>query len=164
MFFEYTIEDNGYIFTDGKKKWATIQPKTDRVLKIKHAVSFYNGFQFELKKDSRTKSKNYQILDHQKSLFGMIKTKEDPKIFWLEVLDKKFLNNRYRIQNDGKFLNPKINVYNESGQEIVTIYQKFVWSKMKNYFIVEEKNHDKLLFEDRMFIYTIAFASKQILS
>ena len=73
-----------------------------------------------------------------------------------------FLKNKYAFKAQKQRLNYSIIIENENGQKIAQIERKLMPKKLKVCFVVIEKDHDNLIFEDRNFIYTLAFASKDL--
>lgn len=163
MYFEYTLEADGHILTDGKSVLSSINLKSESLLKYSQFIKFQSGKTIALKSDKAWKAKNYQILDEHSEPIGMVRSVDGSPTYWLEIYDKMILKNKYSFKAQKKKFNYSIAIGNESGETIALIERKFVPKKLKIYFVVVERNHDNWIFEDRNFIYTLAFATKNLL-
>jgi hypothetical protein len=163
MYFEYTLEADGHILTDGKSVLSSINLKSESLLKYMQFIKFQSGKTIALKSDKARKAKNYQILDEYNEPIGMVRSLDGSPTYWLEFYDKIFLKSKYSFKAQKANLNYSIIIGNESGETIAHIERKFIPRRLKICFVVVEKNHDNLIFEDRNFIYTLAFATKNLL-
>jgi hypothetical protein len=163
MYFEYTLEADGHILTDGKSVLSNIKLKSESLMKYMQLIKFQSGKTIALKSDKAWKAKNYQILDEHSEPIGMVRSVDGSPTYWLEIYDKLILKNKYSFKAQKEKFNYSIAIGNESGETIALIERKFIPKKLKICFIVVERNHDNLIFEDRNFIYTLAFATKNLL-
>lgn len=132
-------------------------------MKYMQLIKFQSGKTIALKSDKAWKAKNYQILDEHSEPIGMVRSVDGSPTYWLEIYDKLILKNKYSFKAQKEKFNYSIEIGNESGETIALIERKFIPKKLKICFIVVERNHDNLIFEDRNFIYTLAFATKNLL-
>ncbi len=163
MYFEYTLEAEGHILTDGKGVLSSIRLKSESLMKYMQFIKFQSGKVIALKSDKVGKAKNYQILDEHSEPIGMVRSLDGSPTYWLEIYDKIILKNKYSFKAHRDKLRYSIIVENEMGETIANIERKFIPRKFKICYVVDEKNLDNLIFEDRNFIYTIAFATKNLL-
>lgn len=163
MYFEYTLEADGHILTDGKSVLSIIKLKSENLMKYMHSIKFQSGKTLALKADKPWRAKHFQILDEHSEPIGMVRSLDGSPIYWLEIYDKTLLKNKYSFKAQKSKLNYSIIIGNEAGETIAHIERKFIPKKLKVLFVVLEKNQDNLIFEDRHFIYTLAFVSKNLL-
>jgi hypothetical protein len=163
MYFEYTLEAEGHILTDGRSVLSSIRLKSESLMKYMQFIKFQSGKIIALKSDKVGKAKNYQILDEQNEPIGMVRSMDGSPTYWLEIYDKIILKSKYSFKAQRDKLRYSIIIENEMGDRIALIERKFIPKKLKICYVVDEKNHDNLIFEDRNFIYTIAFATKNLL-
>lgn len=162
MYFEYTLEAEGHVLTDGRSVLSSIKLKSEGLFKYRQLVKFQSGKIVGLKSDKVGKSKHFQILNEENEPIGMVRSLDGSPTYWLEIYDKIFLKNKYAFKAQKQRLNYSIIIENENGQKIAQIERKLMPKKLKVCFVVIEKDHDNLIFEDRNFIYTLAFASKDL--
>ncbi len=164
MYFKYSLEDDGEIITDGKQALARIQVKTEKLIKYAHEVEFFTGIKVKLRSNALWSAKAFEIFNERNEPIGSVKPGNDSKMVWLNMSDKLVLKNKYSFEVQSKGLQKSLVIRNESGTVIAQFIRKFIFQKMRNRLFIVEENLDNLVFEDRLFIYALAYVSRKLIN
>lgn len=164
MYFRYSLEDEGHVITDGNQVLARIRVKTEKLVKYVHHIEFYSGIRISIRPDGILQARSMGVFNERNEQIGSIKPQNDSREMWLEIYDKLVLKNKYAFGFQPGFLRKDLVIKTESGMVIAKLTRRFIPRKLRSFLLIEEEaNPENLIFEDRLFIYSLAYVSRRIL-